>query len=182
MGKELEVKVLNVDLKEMEEKIKRAGGALISEELQVNTLIDSKEKYIENNLNSYLRIRETKNKTTDEVKVTLTLKKNMNREGIRENIETDTDISNKEAMLEVLKALGYEIVQEGFKERTSYKLENIRFDLDKWDERTYPYPYMEIEVEKEEDLEKAIKLLDIPRENISTKSIVELRNELNLLF
>ena len=59
----------------------------------------------------------------------------------------------------ILKDLKYEIIEEGYKERKSYKYNNIRFDLDKWDKDTYPFPYMEIEVEKEDDLEIAIKLL-----------------------
>ena len=43
--KELEVKVLNIDLKEMESKLMSLGATLIDKELQVNTLIDSKENF-----------------------------------------------------------------------------------------------------------------------------------------
>lgn len=179
--KELEVKVLNIDLEEMESKLKSVGAILLDKELQVNTLIDSKEKFIQNELDSYLRIRETKSLLTKDVKFTLTMKKNINRKGIRENIETNIDISNREAMLDILKSLGYYVLQEGFKERTSYVLNNIRFDLDKWDDLTYAEPYMEIEVNDENELEDIIKLLGISKENISTKSIVELRKEANLL-
>lgn len=179
--KELEVKVLNIDLEEMESKLKSLGATLIGKELQVNTLIDSKENYIQNNLDSYLRIRETKSLLKEEIKFTLTMKKNINREGIRENIEINTDISDKNAMLEILKSLGYYVFQEGHKERTSYVLNNARFDLDRWDELTYPEPYMEIEVNDEDELKEIVKLLDIPKENISTKSILELRKEANLL-
>ncbi|CAK7059977.1 class IV adenylate cyclase [Tissierella sp.] len=179
--KELEVKVLNMDLKEMESKLMSLGATLIDKELQVNTLIDSKESFIQSKLDSYLRIRETKSILTKDTKLTLTMKKNINREGIRENIEINTDISDKNAMLEILESLGYYVIQEGFKERTSYILNNARFDLDKWDDLTYPYPYMEIEVNDEDELEDIVKLLNIPKENISTKSIVELRKEKNLL-
>ncbi|MEY8416745.1 class IV adenylate cyclase [Tissierella praeacuta] len=179
--KELEVKILNVNLDEMESKLRSLGATLIEKELQVNTLIDSKENFIQNSLDSYLRIREARSILNNNIKFTLTMKKNINREGIRENIEINTDISDKNAMLEVLKSLGYYVIQEGFKERTSYVLNNIRFDLDKWDDSTYPEPYMEIEVNDEDELEGIIELLDIPKENISTKSIVELRKEKNLL-
>ncbi len=179
--KELEVKILNINLEDMESKLIDLGAILIDRELQVNTLIDSKENFIQNSLDSYLRIRETKSILTNNVKLTLTMKKNINREGIRENIEINTDISDKDAMLEILKSLGYYVIQEGFKERTSYALNDVRFDLDKWDDLTYPYPYMEIEVNDEHQLEDIIKLLNIPKEDISTKSIVELRKEKNLL-
>ena len=50
--------------------------------------------------------------------------------------------------------------------------------MDTWDEKTYPYPYMEIEAPDENKLEEIVELLHIPRENISVKSIVELRTEL----
>ena len=178
--RELEVKILNMDLEELEAKIQGLGARLISKEVQVNTLIDSKDNFIQDQLDSYMRIRETKSLLTDEIKFTLTMKKNVDREGIRENIEINTDISDRKSMLEILKSLGYEVFKEGYKERTSYSLGNIRFDLDKWDELTYPHPYMEIEVNDEDELEGIVKLLDIAKENISTKSIVELAEELNI--
>lgn len=177
--RELEVKILNMDLNELESRIQALGATLTSKEVQVNTLIDSKDNFIQNQLDSYMRIRETKSLLTDKVNFTLTMKRNIERDGIRENIEINTDIDDKASMLEILKALGYEVFKEGYKERTSYALGNVRFDLDKWDKLTYPYPYMEIEVNVEDELEDMIKLLDIPRENISTKSIVELADELN---
>ncbi len=171
--RELEVKILNMDLKELELKIQALGATLISQEVQVNTLIDSKDNFIEDELDSYMRIRETRFTLKDKVKLTLTMKKNINREGIRENIEINTDISDKESMLKILEALGYKVISEGYKERTSYSLGNVRFDLDIWDKETYPHPYMEIEVKDEDELEGVIKLLDIPKENISLKSILE---------
>ena len=178
MAKEIEVKVLNVNLDEMEKKLIEIGAKLLSKEYQVNTIFDSEDNYIEDRLNSYLRIRETQNLLTQEKNINLTLKKNISKEGARKNIEITTPIEDKESMIYILKELKYNIIQEGYKDRTSYIYENIRFDLDKWDKPTYSYPYMEIEVEKEEDLEKAINLLKIDRKNISTKSIIELKKEL----
>lgn len=179
--KELEVKVLNIDILKMEDKLKSLGAKLIEKELQVNTLIDTGDSFIEKELNSYMRIRETKSLLTGKTKLTLTMKKNINRDGLRKNIEISTEISNKEAMLDILKSLGYIVKEEGTKERISYELDGIRFDLDKWDEKTYPYPYMEIEVNDEVELQKIVNILDIPKEDISTKSIVELRREANLM-
>ena len=178
--KELEVKILNMDLKELELKLQGLGAKLISQEVQVNTLIDGKDKNLQNELDSYMRIRETRFILSEKVNLTLTMKKNINREGIRENIEINTDISDKESMLKILDTLGYNVISEGYKERTSYELGNARFDLDTWDKDTYPYPYMEIEVEHEDELEDMIKLLEIPKENISLKSILELRKELKM--
>ena len=178
MTKEIEIKVLNIDLDDMERKLKELGAKLISKGYQKNIILDSKDRYIERELNSYLRIRETKNLLTNETIINLTLKKNVSRDGARKNIEITTRIDNIGSMISILKDLKYEIMEEGYKERRSYLYEKIRFDLDKWDKETYPFPYMEIEVEKEEDLNKAIYLLNINRNNITTKSIMELKEEL----
>lgn len=178
MVKELEVKILNVDLEEMEKKIISLGGRLIAKEVQVNTLIDSTSKPIKESINAYLRIRETKDLLNNKSDITLTLKRIVSTQGLRENIEMNSQVENKETILQIFKELGYDKIEEGFKERKSYSLQNARFDLDIWDEKTYPYTYMEIEVESQEDLDKIIKLLNIPKENISTKSIMELKNEL----
>lgn len=178
MVKELEVKILNIDLEEMEKLIISLGGTLIAKEMQVNTLIDSTERPIKESINAYLRLRETKDLLNNKSDMTLTLKKIISTDGLRENIEMNSRVDNKEAILNIFKELGYDILEEGYKERKSYNLHNARFDLDVWDEKTYPFPYMEIEVESQEDLDKIIQLLGISKDNISTKSIMELKNEL----
>ncbi|WP_077367044.1 class IV adenylate cyclase [Anaerosalibacter sp. Marseille-P3206] len=178
MDKELEVKVLNIDKDKIQKKLLEIGAKLLRREHQRNYLIDSEDRNIEKNNNSYLRIRESLDLDTEKTSFTLTLKQNIFNEHMRENVEVNTKIEDKEALLYILDVLGYGLVKEGFKERISYQYESIRFDIDTWDESTYPYTYMEIEVNKEEDLEKAINLLNIDKKNISTKSIVELREDL----
>lgn len=177
MGMEIEVKVLDIDLDEIEKKLQDIGAVLLAKEYQINTIIDSKDNYINKELDSYLRIRETKNLINNETNIYLTLKKNVSCGKTRQNVEITTEIDNKESMISILKDLKYEVIEEGHKERRSYIYEGIRFDLDRWDQNTFPYPYMEIEVEKEEDLDKAIELLNINRDKISTKSIMELKEE-----
>lgn len=179
--KELEVKILNIDLKEMENKLISLGAILVGKEKQINTLIDSEDNYIENKLDSYLRIREAHHILENKSDITFTMKKNINREGIRENLEINIEISDKDSMIYILNDLGYKVKEEGFKERTSYIFKDARFDLDVWDDKTYPDAYMEIEVKTKEQLDEIIEFLQIPKENISTKSILELRREKNLL-
>src|SRR5699024_3366585 len=160
---------------EMEEKLIAVGAKYLLKEKQINTIIDTTERDIEKNLGSYLRIRETENLDTGEIKTIFTMKENISKEGIRENIEANTFISNKKTLIYILNRLGYEVVEEGYKERISYVYEDIRFDIDTWDEETYPYPYMEIEVKNEEDLKGAIELLKIDEKQVTTKSIFDLK-------
>lgn len=181
MGKELEVKVLGIDLDTIEEKIVKLKGELIADELQVNTLIDSTSRPIKDSVDAYLRIRETEDLLNDKVNVVLTLKKNIKNENLRENLELNSEIGDKDTVLSIFKNLGFDKIEVGHKKRRSYKLDGARIDLDIWDKETYPYPYMEIEVENLKHLNEITSLLEIPQENISNKSIVELKEELKLL-
>ena len=180
MAKELEVKVLNIDKKELEEKLLKLGATLIKKEHQINTVLDTKEGNIENSGKGYLRIRESKDLVDNKVEYTLTFKKNINNNGIRENKEIETKFTDKKAMIEILEHLDLYIKNEGSKERISYKYEDIRFDIDTWDKDTYPYPYLEIEVTKKEDIDKAISLLNIDKKNMTLKSLRQLRKEAGL--
>ena len=181
MEKELEVKVLGIDIKKIEKKIIELKGDLIADEVQVNTLIDSKARPIKESLDGYLRIRETEDQLSGKSKVVLTLKKNIENESLRENIELNSEIEDKETVLEILKNLGFDNIKVGYKERKSYRLNRARIDLDRWDKETYPFPYVEIEVESHENLNEIVDLLEIPRKNISNKSIIELQKELKTI-
>ncbi len=176
---ELEVKILNMDLNILEDRIKSIGGRFVSEENQINTIFDNKDMQIEDYLKSYLRIRETQVDGKEDIR--MTLKKSIKSTSVRENIEYDVklkDKTDKENMIKIFALLGYDISNIGYKNRRSYVFENIRFDLDTWDKETYPNPYMEIEVEKSQDLDRILDMLQIPRENVSTKSITELKKEI----
>lgn len=181
MERELEVKVLGMDFDDLKERVISLGGILISEEEQINTLIDSSDKPIKTYLDAYLRIRETRDLISNKEKTVITLKKSIDNHGLRDNHELTTDVGDKETMLRILKDLGFDKIQVGYKERTSYELMGARLDFDKWDPHTYPYPYLEIEVKDFKHLNEVTSALGIPQENISTKSIVQLREELKLV-
>lgn len=180
MGKELEVKVLNIDKEEIEDKLKKLGAELIKREYQVNTIFDTDERKIKQQQNGYLRIRESRDLINEEKRYIFTLKKNISKNSLRENIEIETEVQDNKALESILSHLDVKVIHRGTKERTSYKYENIIFEIDTWDKDTYPNPYLEIEVEKEEELNKAIDLLDLNREDVTSKSIDDLRKEVNL--
>ncbi len=181
MELELEVKVLGMDIKKLENQVIQQGGSLIADEEQVNILIDSKEKPIKSYLDAYFRIRETRDLLNDKTNIDLTLKKNIGIKAIRQNQELNVKIDDKDTMLKILKDLGFDKLEVGYKKRRSYDFMGARLDFDTWDKNMYPYPYMEIEVMHIKDLHKITKALNIPQDKISTKSIKELRNELSLI-
>ena len=69
MEREIEVKILHVDLKAMEEKLIREGAVKIGEEHQTNYLIDSPSWPIPAEL-GYMRIRRIKKDDEEEIQCT----------------------------------------------------------------------------------------------------------------
>lgn len=175
--REKEVKVLNIDKKAIEKKLINMGATLAKDEEQINYRFDTEDGFLKKTYNGYLRIRITKNNLTGEIKNTITFKKNINRDSLRVNEEIETDISDWENTAKIIELLGYKRKRPGYKHRKSYIYDNIMFEIDTWDEYTYPKPYLEIEVSTEEELEKAIRLLNLNRDEITTKPIDELRKE-----
>ncbi len=175
--REREVKVLNIDKDEIEKKLKKIGAVLIKDEEQTNIRFDTNDNFLKETYNGYLRIRITNNLLDGKIKNTLTFKKSISRDKMRVNEETETEISNCEETIKILKFLGYDKKRPGYKHRRSYLYDNIIFEIDTWDKDTYAKPYLEIEMSSEEELEKAIKLLGLDRKQITTKSIFELRKD-----
>lgn len=176
MEREIEIKVLNVDLEAMERRLIEKGASKIGEEEQANGLIDSSSHPIEEK-SGYLRIR--RSRFSGEEKTVLTFKEKKASDSVRVYDEHTIVIDDAKEMLAILKCMGYDRVEWGHKHRISYRYMGCRLDLDRWKEEDYPDPYMEIEGPNREAIEKVVDALAIGRDALSTKSIAELRNSKN---
>ncbi|HNZ83506.1 MAG TPA: class IV adenylate cyclase [Sedimentibacter sp.] len=175
--REREVKVLNIDKEEIEKKLIDIGAVLVKDEDQINYRFDTDDYYLKKTYDAYLRIRITKNNLSGETINTMTFKRNLKRDSLRINEEVNTDLSNWESAAKIIEILGYKQKRPGYKHRRSYMYDNILFEIDTWDEETYAKPYLEIEVSSDEELEKAIMILNIDRSQITTKPIDEMRKD-----
>lgn len=175
--REREVKVLNIDKDEIEKRLIDLGALLVKDEDQINYRFDTDDDFLKKRYKGYLRIRITKNNISGETTSTMTFKRSIKRDSLRVNEEIETDLSDWESASKILELLGYIRKRPGYKHRRSYKYENIMFEIDTWDEETYPKPYLEIEVTSDQDLERAISLLDLDRSQITSKAIDELRKD-----
>jgi len=163
MEKELEVKILNIDVEDIKNKLKDLGAKFIGYENQENIrLSSSKFEYIPKG--SFLRIRKFLDDNGKEINSELTYK--------------DVSLENSEEMLKIMSLIGYDKLDIEKKFRTSYKLKNAHIDIDIWDKEVYPDPYIEIEVSNYEDLCEVLKLLNISEDKICLKSLPELKEEL----
>lgn len=175
--KEIEIKVLKINKDDIENKLISLGAKLVKNEIQTNIIFDSEDRILKSNYNGYLRVRITKCLLNNSTTKTITLKKNISKDGYRNNIEYETEITNENEACKIFQVLGYSILHKGTKSRKSFLLNGILFEIDTWDKDTYPEPYLEIEVKNEEKIEEALSLLEINKEYVSTKSIEELRKE-----
>ena len=174
MHREIEVKVLNIDADNIEEKLIALGAKEVSHEFQTNYTFSPKEDEF---TNGYLRIRETKF-IDDSKKIELTFKEAEDSDDFRVNKEYTVNIDSISMMTKILNQLGVFLEFKGEKERKSYSYKGQRFDIDIWDKNTYPDPYMEIEFTNMDKIDEVLDDLGIDKVNVTTKSISELRENL----
>ena len=175
MEREIEVKLLDIDIDDFEEKIKKIGADFVKEEDQINITINSTAHKIYRK-HGYLRIRVAKSDGVE--KKYFTFKENISDIKVRDNIEHTTEINSVEDLINILKCLGYDKFHKGFKNRKKYNYKGLVIDIDTWDKNTYPKPYVEIEAPSMEEIYSLVDELEIDREHVSTMSIDELRKSL----
>lgn len=174
MEKELEVKILGIELEEFEQKLIEKGAVVQRFEKQVNLLFNPPALY---GSDSYLRIRSTKNLDTGEERSVVTLKVHEQAELVRANTEFTTGVEDADRLAVILEKSGLGKPVRAEKIRKSYLFRGAVIDLDRWEEAVYPEPYAEIEVSSEEKLEDILQLLAIDPAQVSTKSIRQLMEE-----
>ena len=174
MQREIEVKVLDIIPADIEKKLIELGGEKISKEKQTNyTFIPDGGEFS----NGYLRIRES---YIDDKKqpIELTFKEVKTDQEVRINNEFTVHIDSVSMMTSILEKMGINLKYKGNKERISYSYKGQRFDIDIWDEKTYPYPYMEIEFTNQTKIDEILEDLDIDKGQVTTKSISDLISQL----
>ena len=116
MQRELEVKVLNIDVDIVVEKLKKLSAKFLKIERQKNYHIQSTKLNIIPN-GSYLRIRELLDEDENVLSSEITYKENIKNEKLRENNEFNVNISDTKTMIEILKFLGYDYVDVAQKKK-----------------------------------------------------------------
>ena len=173
MEREIEVKLLEVDLEKLEKDLVDKGAKFLGEEHQVNYIINSTFHPI--STPGYLRLRKTvKN---DEESLEFTFKKQSIQDETRDSNEYTTHIDNAENLLKIMELLDYDQIERGEKLRRCFEYNGARFDLDRWDDNTYPIPYAEIEGESAEAIYELVEEFGLSKEQVTTKSINDLKKE-----
>ena len=160
---EYELRVLEINKEEIQEKLKNLNAVLIEDVLQKRYVYDFKPAIPD----KWIRLR------TNGTKTTLTIKdiKSSNIDGTN---ETEIEVSDFATTNEILKELGY--IPRGIQEnkRIKYDLNGVEVDIDTWPKIP---TYLEIEGKSEDEVYNTLKLLNIPKENATALDVKRIYRE-----
>lgn len=175
---EIEVRILDIDVNEIVEKLNSLGGILVKRENQINKLFDFKNKNLLNE-NGYARIRIVEDLISNKNLFYMTVKKRIENGNYKIMDEKEIEISDGKIGEEIFKSLGLEMNYEIKRYRESYKIFDVLVEIDINDKNFYPNPYVEIEGDSEEKIEKVVNLFGYTMEDTTSKSIFEILKDYN---
>ena len=162
--REIELKVLEINKEDEETKLLKLGFKKIWEGIILEKMFDTENKDLKRK-KQLLRLR------TIHGKIELTLKgKKEKHPFLKMREEREVTVNSFAKMQEILEGLGYTCMASREKKRTSYKLKDVKVEIDE-----YPgaEPYLEIEGTEEEVIEM-LKKLNHPLERTSKKSATQI--------
>jgi len=150
---EIEIKFLNIDPIELENKLLKVGAEKLSDEM-LEEWIYKKPEWAE--FQGRVRIRATDKKIKVAYKETV-------RKSSEGNTEVEFEASNKEQIVEFINKLGIPLVRHQQKRRIHYVINNVSVDIDFWP--LIP-PLVEIEGENIKDIEAVAVKLDFSLQDV----------------
>jgi adenylate cyclase, class 2 len=175
---EIEVKVLGINVDEIRDRVIILGGKLVKKEMQENHIYHF-PPHVENQ-NGYIRIRTIHNQIDDTHKNILTSKKIISQGKYRKTEEQEVLVSDLQSCQNFLNALELKFYKQQNKYRESYELSGALIEIDEWDKDIFPEPYIEIEAEHEDKLFEVLKMLEIPEEKVTSKTLEQLKEEMGI--
>jgi adenylate cyclase class 2 len=151
---EIEVKVLDIDRAAIRARLLELGATLVKKGRETNRMYDFPDERLWA-AGGYARVREFEGRSL------LTFKRRLPGTAYKKSEELETHVEDGGEMGRILEALGLVLRRTDEKDRESYRLDRILFEIDEWP--TVP-PYLEIEAPTEELVEEGLRLLGIERD------------------
>lgn len=176
---EIEVRILDIDIDEMRDKLLKNRAVLVKKENQVNKLFDFEDNRLLKS-NAYARIRIIKDLILNKDFFYMTFKRRIDDENINYKIMDEQEIKISDAIVgeKIFKSLGLNLTCEVNKYRESYKIFDVLVEIDVNDRNFYPNPYVEIEGNSIEEINKVVEVLGYKIEDVTSKSIFEIMRDL----
>jgi adenylate cyclase, class 2 len=167
--KETEIKILEIDKESIEAKINELGGKKIFDDEIHTTIFDFKDNYLKEN-KSLLRLRKEGNEHY------LVFKKNEQKKELKTADEIHVKIDDFNKTKTILNHMGLSVVEDNLKHRTSYRVEDVRFDIDEFkDNYIYIPAFLEIESNNINNIYKYAELLGFKKEDCRPWNFFDLK-------
>lgn len=174
---EIEVKILDINCNTIKNKISSLGGTLVKNEFQENHIFSLPQNI---NGSGYIRIRVIQDFLTNSKKTFLCVKKIISQNEFREMNESEFEIGSFNEAFEFLHMINISFLRQENKKRESYSLNNTLIEFDTWDKNVFPQTYIEIEAQNEKDLFSTLNLLNISKDKITSKGLLEIKKDMGL--
>lgn len=177
--KELETRILDIDVEKIRGIMKEINAPKVKAENQINNIFDFEDGRLLKD-KGYARVRIVEDTLTNSMVYYMTTKKMLSQEGYKLMEENEVVVSDGEEAINIFKSLGLVLVQSIKKYRESYKYKNTLIEIDINDESFCPFPYIEIESCYEDEIKEVVTLLGYTMEDTNSKTIYEVLKERNL--
>ncbi|MBI2148837.1 class IV adenylate cyclase [Candidatus Woesearchaeota archaeon] len=168
--KEIELKILNINEKEVTKNLIKLGAKKFPEELVIEKHFDFEDDRIKDNKQLF-RLRKLGDK------VELAFKDKKIKDGkFRVQEEIETNVKNFDTMEKIIEKLGFKCIKHREKKRIHFTLNNVKIEVDKFP--NIP-PYIEIEGTKKE-IEKTVKLLGFNLNKTTSMTATEVLKRYNV--
>lgn len=176
MAKELETRIIDIDVDSMREKLKSLGAKMIKSENQINDIYDFEDGRLLKD-KGYARIRTVNDLINSKEIIFMTTKKMLSQGRFKEMEENEVIVDNKTMAEGIFKSLGLKLHQSIKKYRESYEILDGLVEIDINDKEFCPFPYIEIETSSEESLQNILDLIGYTMEDTTSKTIYQLIDE-----
>ena len=168
MAKEYEVKILDIDVEEIEKKLLELGAK--KHEEKFFRIYSYKVDDSSTNVEEHVRLRDEGNK------ITLAYKKKVNFD-IDGTEEIEFEVSSFEKAYEFLSKFTFDGTYYQEKKRYDYVLGDIVFSIDSWPKIP---TFLEVESTYEEKVVEGLKLLGLVGKDVGNLSMVKVYNKYGL--
>lgn len=176
MAKELETRIIDIDVDSMREKLKSLGAKMIKSENQINDIYDFEDERLLKD-KGYARIRTVNDLINSKEIIFMTTKKMLSQGKFKEMEENEVIVDNKNMAEGIFKSLGLKLHQSIKKYRESYEILDGLVEIDINDKEFCPFPYIEIETSSEQSLQNILDLIGYTMEDTTSKTIYQLIDE-----
>jgi adenylate cyclase class 2 len=159
--KEIEVKILEIDVEEIDKKLKKIGAEKVFEGEIVSIYFDFSDRLLEKG-GKILRLRQ---KGAESI---LTYKELISKDEAKIMDEYELTIDDFELIKRIFEGIGLSPLYEFNKHRTTYKLNQTHFEIDKYPDIP---AFLEIETPDLNTINEMVSKLGFSREEVNSYSI-----------